>query len=322
MTFDWNGRKVLVTGGHGFLGTVLTRLLHERGATVASPTHGEIDLEAGGAFLRIANHRPDVFIHAAARCGGLGYVAANRDTLFERNARMSEAIFHACREAPPSVLVAVGSSCMYPGDCALPLREEQVLEGAPHSSVEPYGTVKRHLYLLSQVLEIELAGGTAVVYPVLANLYGPGAHLSQPERLHFADALALKFALVAAGTGGVNVWGTGVATRELLYVEDAARGILHLIEHGATGAVNLGGNGLRTVGDVVERLCQVSGVAAERVRYDGDPGRDGQPTKVLDWNKARTAGWGPTISFDEGIRRTYEAALDFVRDTDTGGGTT
>jgi len=302
---DLRRRRVVVTGGSGFLGAHVVADLRARGAEVTVPRKAEYDLvEAGAAERLVGDARPDVVVHLAARVGGIG---ANRDSpgaFFYDNLMMGVQLVEACRRAAVEKVVTVGTICSYPKLTPVPFREDELWSGYPEETNAPYGLAKKMLLVQGQAYRQQY--GMNVVHLLPVNLYGPGDNFD-PASSHVIPALVKKFQdALDGGASFVEVWGTGRASREFLYVEDAARGI-GLATEGYDGAepVNLGAGFEITIRDLVEQIGRVMGFRGE-IRWDATK-PDGQPRRSLDTSRAeRLFGFRATTSFEDGLQRTID----------------
>lgn len=240
----WLDKRILVTGGTGFLGRVVVRKLHERrAATVIVPRSSEYDLRDLGAIRRLLHaasqisegrRRPvDMVIHLAARVGGIAANRAAPASFFHDNLTMGVQLFHEAWATGVSKFVAMGTVCDYPKFTPVPFKEEDLWNGYPEETNAPYGLAKKMLLVQSQAYRQQYGFNSIFLMPV--NLYGPGDKFD-PDTSHVIPALIRKCveAKEIAARGGrptIEVWGTGSATREFLYVDDAAEGIVRAAEH-------------------------------------------------------------------------------------------
>lgn len=300
----WARTRVAVTGGEGFLGQALARALREAGAEVRVIRRAEHDLRtANGA--RGAIEGSEVVFHLAAAVGGIGYNLRHPGLLIHDNLLLGAQIFEQSRLAGVDRLVAVSSVCSYPDDAPIPFREQNIWAGYPEPSNAPYGIAKRSLLTLSEAYRDQYGFRSCI--PILTNLYGPGDH-DDPEDAHVIPALIRKFQRARDQPGEpVVVWGTGTATRDFLYVEDAARGLILAGEPlDRPLAVNIGSGTESSIREIVELIAEATG-------YDGeiswDPRRpDGQARRRLDVSRAgRLLGFEARVTLAEGLRRTVAA---------------
>jgi GDP-L-fucose synthase len=301
----WAGKRVVVTGGAGFLGSFVVDRLKPLGATVIVPRSAETDLVDRGAVKKmLADARPDLVIHLAARVGGIG---ANRDNpgrfLFE-NLMMGAHLFEECRLARVPKLVAAGTICAYPKFAPIPFREDDMWNGYPEETNAPYGIAKKVLSVMSQSYRDQYGMNSAVVYPV--NLYGPRDNFDLHSS-HVIPALIRKcVAARIAGQDHVVLWGDGSPTREFVYVDDVARGLLLAAErYDSSDPVNLGSGSEISIRDLAALIARETGFTGGIVWDTSKP--NGQPRRRLDVTRARERfGFVAEVSFDEGIRRTVD----------------
>jgi len=301
---DWRAQRVVVTGGGGFLGSHVVEVLRRRGCeSIAVPRRADADLRDREAIRRLFDAtRPTLVIHLAATVGGIGANSAEPGRFFYDNAVMGIEIVEAARRHGVAKLVMVGTACSYPRDAAVPVREDALWDGYPEPTNAPYGVAKRALVVQCQAYRRQYGLNAIVVVPT--NLYGPRDHFD-PETSHVIPALIRK--CVEARDHGdreIVCWGTGNASRDFLYVEDAALGLVLAAErYDAPGPVNLGTGREITIRDLVATIARLT-------RFDGalrwDASRpDGQPRRSLDASRAMAAfGFRATTPFDEGLRRT------------------
>ncbi len=298
------GRRVLVTGGHGFLGRNVVAGLRAGGAEVSAPRRAEFDLTEQAAVRRLLESaRPQQIIHLAAACGGIGANVANPGRFLYENAVMGLHLLEAARMAAVEKLVLISTTCAYPQDAPLPLSEDDLWAGKPTGATGPYGMAKRLLHEAVAAYGEQYGRRDVVLLP--ANLYGPEDHFD-PAHSHVVAALIRRYVEAAqAGAPEVVNWGSGTPSREFLHVRDAARGILLATARRAeTAPVNLG-TGVET--PIKALAAQIAAAAGYRgvTRWDiSKP--DGQPRRVLDVSRARTFGFEAEISLAEGITETVE----------------
>lgn len=296
--------RVLVTGGAGFLGRhVLARLEATGCGHVVVSRSRDFDLRREDAVRRLfERERPDVVIHLAALVGGIGANRAMPGSLFYDNVLMGTHVVEASRRYGVRKLVAIGTVCSYPKLTPVPFREADLWNGYPEETNAPYGLAKK--MLIVQLEAYRQQYGFNGVNLLLVNLYGPGDNVD-PTTSHVVPALIRKCVEAErAGAAAVEVWGTGTATREFLYVEDAARAIALAAERLETSApVNVGSGEEVAIADLVRMIAERVGFTGE-VRFDPcQP--DGQPRRRLDVSRARTLlGFEATTPFAEGLDRT------------------
>ena len=300
----WASRRVLVTGGGGFLGRALLRTLSERGAAhVFAPGIDELDLREKPAIRRfLAGTKPDLVLHAAAVVGGIGANRAHPGRFFYENAAMGIELIEEARRAGVAKLVCLGTICAYPKLTPVPFREEELWNGYPEETNAPYGLAKKMLLVQLQAYRAEYGFRGVFLLPV--NLYGPGDNFDL-ETSHVIPAMIRKFVEAkAAGVAEVTLWGDGSPTREFLYVDDAADGIVTAAEKFDGGEpVNLGSGEEIAIRDLASLVAKEIGYAGE-IRWDtAKP--NGQPRRRLDVSRAeRLFGWRARTPFSEGLRRT------------------
>jgi GDP-L-fucose synthase len=304
------GRRVVVTGGSGFLGReVCQALAAYRPASILAPRSYEYDLrrrEAVRRLLRVT--RPDVIVHLAAVVGGIGANRENPGRYFFDNAIMGIQLMEEARLFKVAKFVAIGTICSYPKHTPVPFREEDLWNGYPEETNAPYGLAKKMLLVQAQAYRQQYGLNAITLLPV--NLYGPGDNFD-PQTSHVIPALIRK-AIEARDERRphLDAWGTGAASREFLFVRDAARGIAAATElYDKPAPVNLGSGREITVRELAELICRLC-------RYEGelrwDPSLpDGQPRRCLDVTRAREEfGFEASTNFEDGLRETvayYEA---------------
>lgn len=295
------GARVVVTGGHGFLGSQVCALLRARGALPLVPRRAEVDLRDEAATRAwFAAQAPDFVIHAAATGGGIGWMREHPHTALLDNLRMNTNVLEAARAARR--VVGVSSACAYAVDAEQPMREERLFAGEPEATNGPYGHAKRLMLVHGAALHAEHGVDCAFVVPT--NLYGPGDDFG-PTRSHVVGALIRRFEDARReGASEVVCWGSGRATRDLLHVRDAAEGIVRLLEIGGGPApINLGGGVERSVAEIAAAIARAVGWSGHIGWDRGKP--DGMPRKLLHLGRAaERLGWAPQVDFDEGLRET------------------
>ncbi len=298
----WSGKKVVVTGGAGFLGSHVVAKLKERGVTdITVPRSSQYDLRLKEACAEVVKGA-DIVIHLAANVGGIGY---NRDypgTLFYDNLLMGVHMMEESRLAGVSKFVAIGTICAYPKFAPIPFHEDDLWNGYPEETNAPYGLAKKMMLVQATAYRSEYNFNSIFLLPV--NLYGPGDNFSV-ESSHVIPALIKKFVEAKDNNSpSVTVWGTGKATREFCYVEDAAEGIVLATEkYDEPEAVNIGAGFEISIKDLVEKIRSHVGYSGEIIWDMTKP--DGQPRRMLDTSRAKNKfGYVSTTDFDAGLMET------------------
>ena len=299
-------KSVLVTGGAGFLGRHVVQELRDRGATrLFVPRRAEFDLREKEAILRVLDWaRPDVVIHLAAVVCGIGANRANAGRFFYENAIMGIQLMEQARLAGVEKFVTVGTVCAYPKYTPVPFREEDLWSGYPEETNAPYGLAKKMLLVQGQAYREQYGFNATYLLPV--NLYGPGDNFDEVSS-HVIPAL-IKKCLEARDrrAGHIVAWGTGNASREFLYVEDAAEGIVLATErYDGPEPVNLGAGREITIRELVETIARMCDFTGE-IRWDATK-PDGQPRRMLDPSRAAALfGFQARTDFEEGLWRTIQ----------------
>ena len=300
----WRDKRVVVTGGGGFLGSFVVERLMQRGCgRVVVPRSHEYDLVTMEAVRRLYNDaRPDIVIHLAARVGGIGANRANAGKFFYDNLMMGAQLMEVGRQRGVKKFVALGTICAYPKHTPVPFREEELWNGYPEETNAPYGLAKKMLLVQSQAYRTQYGFNSIVLFPV--NLYGPGDNF-HPETSHVIPALIRKCVEAKERADQtVTLWGDGSPTREFLYVEDAAEGILQAAElYDRSDPVNLGSGHEISIRDLAALIGQEVGYKGELVWDTTRP--NGQPRRCLDITKAADYfNFHAKQSLQDGIRRT------------------
>ena len=298
------GKRVLVTGGNGFLGRPVVAALRDYApAAVIAPRKAEYDLtEQAAARRMLADHRPEVVIHLAAVVGGIGANRENPGRFFYENAVMGVVLMEEARRAGVGKFVAVGTICSYPKHTPVPFREDALWDGYPEETNAPYGLAKKMLLVQARAYREQYGFHAVTLLPV--NLYGPGDNFD-PASSHVIPALIRKCVEARdAGAPEVPVWGTGSASREFLFVRDAAEGIVRAADrYDAPDPVNLGSGREITVRELAELIAGGCGYRGRLVWDRTKP--DGQPRRCLDTSRAKERfGWAATTPFRDGLRET------------------
>ena len=296
--------RIVVTGGRGFLGGHLMPQLAARGHTdTVALGAGDYDLTLEGEVVRmLAERRPEVIVHLAAVVGGIGANRKHPGSFFYQNLMMGTLLMEHARRAGTRRFLSVGTICSYPKHTPVPFHEDALWDGYPEETNAPYGLAKKMLLVQSAAYRQEYGFDASNV--MLVNLYGPGDNFD-PESSHVIPALIRKcLEAVESGAAEITVWGTGNATREFLYVEDAAEAIVRALERlEGSDPVNIGAGREISIRDLVGTIARLSGFSGRIVWDATNP--DGQPRRCLDTSRAADLlGWKATTPFEDGLRRT------------------
>jgi len=300
----WVTRRVVVTGGAGFLGRYVVKKLAERGCqNVFVPLAEEYDLREKDAIVRMyEDAQPDIVIHLAAIVGGIGANRENPGSFFYDNAIMGIQLIEQARLHGVEKFVCIGTVCAYPKYTPVPFREEDLWNGYPEETNAPYGLAKKMLLVQLQAYREQY--GFDGIYLLPVNMYGPGDNFD-PETSHVIPALIRRMSEAKEkGLESITVWGTGFASREFFYVEDAAEGILLATEHyEIPEPVNLGSGAETRIKDLVELIAELVGYEGEMEWDTSKP--DGQPRRMLDTTRAKEEfGFEAKIGLRQGLERT------------------
>ena len=301
---DLAGKRVLVTGGAGFLGLWVVERLRAAGCqNITVPRRHEVDLVKEAAVRQLyETARPDIVVHLAARVGGIGANREHPGSFFYDNVMMGALLMDHARRYGVEKFVSVGTVCCYPKHTPVPFREESLWDGYPEETNAPYGIAKKMLLVQGQAYREEYGLNAIFLLPV--NLYGPGDNFD-PASSHVIPALIRRCVEAReAHQDEVVVWGTGKATREFLYVEDAAEALVLATQHyDGTEPVNVGAGFEISISELVERIVALTGFTGRIVWDASKP--DGQPRRCLDTSRAeREFGFRAATSFAEGLERT------------------
>jgi len=301
----WKEKKVLVTGGSGFLGSYVCRKLESLGATVIAPSHSDFDLTKEAEIVKMYQEDScDMVIHLAAVVGGIGANQKHPGKFFYENLMMGALLIEHARLAGVSKFVAIGTVCSYPKNTPTPFKEESLWDGYPEETNAPYGLAKKMMLVQSQSYREEYGYNSIFLLPV--NLYGPGDNFD-PESSHVIPALIKKCVDAKdSGQDSITVWGDGSASREFLFVEDAADAILLAAEkYNKSDPVNIGSSVEITIKDLVEVIVKETGFTGNIIWDKEKP--NGQPRRKLDVSRASNEfGFTSKTTFDEGLRKTVE----------------
>jgi GDP-L-fucose synthase len=301
----WTERRVVVTGGAGFLGRRVVAALESAGADPVVIRSADYDLtEPGAAADMLADHRPAQVIHLAARVGGIGYNQAEPAPLYLANLLMGTYVIEAARAAGIDKTVLLGTVCSYPKFTPVPFAEGDLWNGYPEETNAPYGIAKKAVLVHAQVNAAQYGQRFAFLIPT--NLYGPGDKF-HPAVSHVIPALIKKCVDAREGGGGeIDVWGTGSASREYLFVDDAARAVVLAAErYDGVDPINLGTNHEVTIRETVETIARLVGFDGELLWDPSKP--DGQPRRRVDATRAHELlGWRAETAFEDGLRATID----------------
>jgi len=302
----WENKKVTITGGAGFLGFYVVKKLGERGCrSIFVPRSKQYDLVSYEACKKVyEDSKPDIVIHLAARVGGIGANRENPGKFFYENLMMGVQMMDLGRQAGIEKFVAIGTICAYPKLTPVPFKEEDLWNGYPEETNAPYGLAKKMLLVQAQAYGQQY--GFNAIYLLPVNLYGPGDNFD-PQSSHVIPALIKKCVdAIANDDRKITVWGTGKPTREFLYVEDAAEGILLASErYNRPDPVNLGAGFEISIKDLVGLIVRLTGFKGAIFWDNSMP--DGQPKRMLDTAKAfKEFGFKAGMPFEEGLRQTIE----------------
>ncbi len=301
----WKDRVVVVTGGNGFLGRNVVDAFNQAGAKVVAPRRHEADLTQPGVALDLfKKHKPSHVVHLAARVGGIGYNQIAPAPLYLDNLMMGTNTIEAARATGVEKTILLGTVCSYPKFTPVPFREESIWDGYPEETNAPYGIAKKALLVHAQVNAQQYGQRFAFLIPT--NLFGPGDKF-HPDVSHVIPALIKKCVEAKEqNLDKISVWGTGSASRDYLYVKDAARAILLAGElHASSEPLNLGNNREITIRETAETIARLVGFVGELVWDSSRP--DGQPRRRVDASRAEhELGWHATMDFEEGLRETVK----------------
>ena len=303
---DLKNKRVLLTGGAGFLGKVIAGKLEERGvASIFVPRRRDYDLTRLEDVEKVyAEASPDLVIHLAAKVGGIGANQAVPADIYLENLLMGTFIIEEARRREVEKTIVAGTICAYPKFAPLPFAESSLWDGYPEETNAPYGVAKKALLVQAQANRAQY--GQNVVYLLPVNLYGPGDKF-HPSISHVIPALIKKFVEAKESAADeVEVWGTGKASREFLYVDDCAEGFVLAAErYDGPDPVNLGSGKEVTIKDLAELIARLVGFEGRLVWDSSKP--DGQPRRQLDVTRAKELiDFEARTDFEEGLRRTID----------------
>lgn len=295
--------KILVTGGNGFLGkSVVKKLINSGFDNIKIIRSQETNLiNQKQTEDLIQNYKPDTVIHLAATVGGIGANKENPGKFFYDNIMMGSNLIHSCMINSVRKFVMVGTVCSYPKFCSVPFVEDDLWSGYPEETNAPYGIAKKALYVMLKGYEEQYGFNSTVLVP--SNLYGPYDNFD-PNSSHVIPALIKKFYEAKVNNTDVECWGSGNATREFLYVEDASSAIVNSLNiKTKSNPINLGGGEEISIKNVSQKIAKIMDFKGN-IKWDITK-PDGQPRRLLDISKAKKIlNWSPKISFDEGLEKT------------------
>ena len=302
----WQNKKVLVTGGAGFLGSYVVDKLKERGCkNIFIPRSDEYDLVQMEAVKKLyQDAKPEIVIHLAAKVGGIGANQENPGKFFYDNLMMGVQMIDIGKQMKIEKFVAIGTICAYPKFTPVPFKEEDLWNGYPEETNAPYGLAKKMLLVQSQAYRKQYGFNSIFLLPV--NLYGPKDNFN-PNSSHVIPALIKKcLDAIKENKSEITIWGTGNASREFLYAEDAAEGILLATEkYNKPEPINLGAGFEISIKDLVALIVKLTGFKGKIIYDTSKP--DGQPRRMLDTSRAeKEFGFRAKTSFEEGLRKTIE----------------
>jgi len=302
----FSGARIVVTGGAGFLGRIVVEKLRERGAReILVPRRKQFDLTHESDVARMyAEMRPDVVFHLAAEVGGIGANMRNPGRYFFANMAMALHLIEHARQIALGKFVQVGTICAYPKMTPVPFHESDLWNGYPEETNAPYGIAKKAAMVMLDGYQRQYGLKSTYVLPV--NLYGPGDNFDA-NTSHVIPALIKKCVeAVDASAGHIDCWGTGSASREFLYVDDAAEGVIRAAEVLDTPEpINLGSGREILIRDLVALIAKLSGFKGE-IRWDASK-PDGQPRRCLDVSRAASLlGWRAKVEFELGLTKTID----------------
>ena len=306
----WKNKKILVTGGAGFLGKYLRDKLIKLGVkreNIFVPLFEDYDLRKMEDCLKVIK-RKNIVIHLAGVVGGIGFNREHPGKAFYDNAAMTLNILEAARLEKVEKFTGIGSVCAYPKNIPIPFKEENLWDGYPEETNASYGLAKKFMLVQSQAYRAEY--GLNAIHLLMLNLYGPGDNFD-PKSSHVIPALIKKVAdAKKEGKNYIEVWGTGKPTREFFYVEDAAEGIILATEkYNKPEPVNLGSGMEISIKDLAELICKLMDFKGE-IHWDTSK-PDGQPRRLFDSTKAeKEFGFKATTSFEEGLKKTINWYLE------------
>ncbi len=306
MTF-WSSKRILLTGGAGFLGShIADNLVNRRGVSksqITIPRSKDLDLRDWSTCMKVVKD-VDIIIHLAARVGGIGFNQKYPGTLFYDNIIMGTQLIEAARLAKIEKFVQIGTVCAYPKFTPTPFKEDDLWNGYPEETNAPYGIAKKALLVMAQAYRQQY--GMNIIYLLPVNLYGPGDNFDL-ESSHVIPALVRKFTnALQSGEKQVIIWGTGKVSREFLYVEDAAEGIIAATEkYDKPAPVNLGSGREVTIKELVDLIAKLTKFEGQIIWDASRP--DGQPRRCLDTTRAKVEfDFEAKMRLEEGLSKTID----------------
>lgn len=300
---DLQNKKIVVTGGAGFVGQHVVERLKEQGASdIFVPNSFEFDLRQRVNCEKVVEGA-DIVIHLAAQIGGIGFIDEHQGEIFYNNLIMGTELMEAARKAGVKKYVSFGTVCEYPKVVPLPFKEENLWDGYPEETTATYGMAKK--MQLVQAVAYKKQYGFNAIHIIPVNLFGPGDNFNS-ESAHVIPSLIRRIIEAREkNASSVEVWGSGNATREFLYVEDAAEGIILATKnYNSTDPVNLGTGVEISIKEVTELIMKLSGYKGI-IKWNSDK-PDGQPRRQLDTSKAKKFGFEAKTDLRSGLRKTVE----------------
>ena len=294
---------VLVAGGTGLVGSAIIRHLESRGETVLAVNSKVVDLlDRKATFDYVQSHKPDVIVDAAARVGGIGANNTYPVDFLSLNVQIQTNLMDAAHAAKTPNFLFLGSSCIYPRDCAQPIKEEYLLTGPLEATNSAYAVAK--IAGIELIKSYRKQYGYKWISAMPTNLYGPNDNFDL-ETSHVFPALIRKFSEAAKNGTPVQLWGTGSPKREFLHVDDLAKAVVVLLEkYDKDEHINVGSGEDVTIKELAETIAAAAGFTGD-VQWDSSK-PDGTPRKVMDVSKIKSLGWAPQISLVDGIQQTVE----------------
>ena len=301
-----HSKKIVVTGGEGFLGRYVVKRLKKRGyQKIFIPKHKDYDLVTIEAVKRLyRDARPDILIHLAAKVGGIGLNKEKPGNLFYNNLIMDTQLMEEARQCGVEKFVAIGTICCYPKFTPVPFKEKNLWDGYPEETNAPYGLAKKMLLVQAQAYRQQYGFNAIFLMPV--NLYGPGDNF-KPDSSHVIPATIKKcFDAIKEGKDKIIIWGSGKPTREFLYVEDCAEVIILATErYNKPDPVNIGSGYEISIKELTNLIVKLTGFKGKVVWDKSKP--DGQPKRHLDTSRAkREFGFSAKTPFRKGLNRTIK----------------